>query len=132
MAGHTIALYLLEQGHEVITYSRSPFPYGHNVNGELTDDAFLQSLLLDLDYDIVINCIGVLNDACDEAPANAVFFNSYLPHKIVQLLENEGLGFDEIIRKLNLDPAKIGTLLSMMEIKGIIKLQKGGIYIIGT
>ena len=87
MAGHTIALYLLEQGHEVITYSRSPFPYGHNVNGELTDDAFLQSLLLDLDYDIVINCIGVLNDACDKAPSNAVFFNSYLPHAIVEILK---------------------------------------------
>ena len=87
MAGHTIALYLIEKGHEVITYSRSPFLYGHNVNGDLTDDAFLRFLLLDLDYNIVINCIGVLNDACDKVPANAVFFNSYLPHKIVELLE---------------------------------------------
>lgn len=87
MAGHTIALYLLEQGHEVITYSRSPFPYGHNVNGDLTDNAFLRSLLLDLDYDIVINCIGVLNDACDKAPSNAIFFNSYLPHAIVEILK---------------------------------------------
>ncbi|AWE07356.1 NAD(P)-dependent oxidoreductase [Lysinibacillus sp. 2017] len=87
MAGHTIALYLLENGHEVITYSRSPFSYGDNVNGDLTDGAFLKSLLLDLDYDIVINCIGVLNDACDKAPSNAVFFNSYLPHAIVEILK---------------------------------------------
>lgn len=87
MAGHMISLYLLEKGHEVITYSRSPFLYGHNVNGDLTDEVFLRSLLLDLDYDIVINCIGVLNDACDKAPSNAVFFNSYLPHIIVETLQ---------------------------------------------
>lgn len=87
MAGHMISLYLIEKGHEVITYSRKPFSFGRNVNGDLTDAAFLRSLLLDLDYDIVINCIGVLNEACDKAPANAVYFNSYLPHKIVEILE---------------------------------------------
>lgn len=87
MAGHTIALYLIEKGHEVITYSRSPFSFGQNINGELTNDTFLRSLLIDTDYDIVINCIGVLNNTCDQAPANAVFFNSFLPHKIVEILE---------------------------------------------
>ena len=41
--------------------------------------------------------------------------------KILQILENEALRFDEIVRKINLDPSKTGVLLSMMEIKGIIK-----------
>lgn len=89
MAGHTIALYLLEKGHEVITYSRSPFSYGHNINGDLTDYAFLQSLLLDLDFDIVINCIGVLNADCEKTPSNAVYMNSYLPHAIVEILKED-------------------------------------------
>jgi len=40
--------------------------------------------------------------------------------KIVQLLENEGLSFDEIVRRLKLNSSEIGSLLSMMEIKGII------------
>ncbi len=47
--------------------------------------------------------------------------------RIVQILENENLGFDEIVRKINIDSSKIATLLSMMELKGIIK-QSGGVY----
>jgi DNA processing protein len=45
--------------------------------------------------------------------------------KIVQLLENEGLSFDEIVRDSKLDSAAIGSLLSMMEIKGIIQCSEG-------
>lgn len=41
--------------------------------------------------------------------------------KIVQLLENEALSFDEIVRKSGSNLSKTATLLSMMEIKGIIK-----------
>lgn len=51
--------------------------------------------------------------------------------KIVQLLENEELSFDEIVRKLNIDSSKVGTLLSMMEIKGLIK-NLGGKYSMTT
>lgn len=89
MAGHTIAIYLCEQGHDVTTYSRTPFPYGNNRTGDVTDSHFLRSLLLDNDVDVVINCIGVLNDACEADPAQSVLLNSYLPHAIVSLLENQ-------------------------------------------
>lgn len=88
MAGHTIAIYLCEQGHDVTTCSRTPFPYGNNRTGDVTDAHFLRSLLLDNDIDVVINCIGVLNDACEADPAQSVLLNSYLPHAIVSLLEN--------------------------------------------
>ena len=54
----------------------------------MTDAHFLRSLLLDNDVDVVINCIGVLNDACEADPAQSVLLNSYLPHAIVSLLEN--------------------------------------------
>lgn len=89
MAGHTIAIYLCEQGHDVTTCSRTPFPYGNNRTGDVTDAHFLRSLLLDNDVDVVINCIGVLNDACEADPAQSVLLNSYLPHAIVSLLENQ-------------------------------------------
>lgn len=51
--------------------------------------------------------------------------------KIVGLLENEALHFDEIVRKLNIDSSKIATLLSMMEIKGIIRNSGGNYSIAG-
>ena len=47
--------------------------------------------------------------------------------KIVEILENESLQFDEIVRRLKLDPSKAGTILTFMEIKGILK-NSGGSY----
>ncbi len=47
--------------------------------------------------------------------------------KIIELIENEPLHFDEIARRLNIAPAKLGTTLSMMEVKGLIK-NSGGSY----
>ena len=45
--------------------------------------------------------------------------------KIVKLLENESLNFDEIVRNLKLDSSKTASILTMMEIKGIIKNTEG-------
>lgn len=47
---------------------------------------------------------------------------------ILKLLENEAVHFDEIVRRLKLPSAKVGSLLSMMEIKGLIKSLDGGVY----
>ncbi len=40
---------------------------------------------------------------------------------ILQILENEALHFDEIVKKLKQDSAKTAIVLSMMEIKGLVK-----------
>ncbi len=45
--------------------------------------------------------------------------------RVAELLENESLHFDELVRRLKLDPAKVGTIISMMEMKGIIKNNGG-------
>jgi DNA processing protein len=50
--------------------------------------------------------------------------------KIVRLLENEGLGFDEIVRDSKIESSSLGALLSMMEIKGLIKNTGNGNYVI--
>ncbi|MFL0268896.1 SDR family oxidoreductase [Candidatus Clostridium radicumherbarum] len=86
MAGHTISIYLHEQGHDVTTFSRDPFLYCNNITGDAMDKAFITSMLKKVDYDVVINCIGVLNQECDRAPSKAVYLNSYLPHLIADLL----------------------------------------------
>ncbi len=86
MAGHIISLYLKEQGHDVTAFSRSHFPYCKNINGDAMDNRFVMLMLLDGDYDVVINCIGVLNQACDREHSRAVYLNSYFPHLIVDIL----------------------------------------------
>jgi len=52
--------------------------------------------------------------------------------EILEVLGNEALHFDEIVRRLQLDPSKIGSLLSIMEIKGFVKNTDGGFYSIAS
>jgi DNA processing protein len=51
--------------------------------------------------------------------------------KIAQLLENEELSFDEIIRRSHLEPSSAGSLLSMMEIKGVV-ISSDGLFKVAT
>jgi dTDP-4-dehydrorhamnose reductase len=87
MAGHTISLYLHERNHEVTTFSRTSFPYCENINGDIMDHSLLKSIV-SKNFDVIINCIGVLNKTCDKEPSRAVYLNSYLPHLLVDLLKN--------------------------------------------
>ena len=88
MAGHTISIYLKEQGHDVTTFSSTAFSYCKHIVGDAMDREFFTSMLRGGDYDVVINCIGVLNQACNKERARAVYLNSYLPHLIADTLRN--------------------------------------------
>jgi DNA processing protein len=48
--------------------------------------------------------------------------------RIIDLLENEELYIDELIRETGLQAAKLGVILSMMEMKGCIKSTQSGKY----
>ena len=45
---------------------------------------------------------------------------------ILKLLQNEPLHFDELARRTKFDSSKIGSLLSLMEIKGVIRSLDSG------
>ena len=47
--------------------------------------------------------------------------------KIIEVLENENLYFDEIVKKTGISSQILGSTLSMMEVKGIIK-NSGSLY----
>ena len=89
MAGHTITLYFKERGHHVVAYSMSPFPYCENIIGNAFDTEDFKSILLDGQYDAVINCIGILNQVADQNPSKAVYLNSYIPHFIADTLKDK-------------------------------------------
>lgn len=93
MAGHTIALYFKERGNNVIAFSRTPFPYCDNIIGDIFDTEKIKSLLLDEDFDVVINCIGILNQDAENNPSKAVYLNSYLPHLIADTLKEKNTKF---------------------------------------
>lgn len=80
MAGHMIAIYLQEQGHNVTGFSRRKISFVPNVIGDAEDASFLRELVSSGRFDTVVNCIGVINQAAEQSKGRAVYLNSYLPH----------------------------------------------------
>ena len=85
MAGHTISLYLKEQGHEVFGFDRTNPIYVNGVSGDARDVDFMKKLITEGKYDTVINCIGILNQFAEENKALASFLNSYFPHFLAEV-----------------------------------------------
>ncbi len=48
--------------------------------------------------------------------------------KILEILRNEPMHFDEIVRKTGLQSSSVGSMLSVMEMKGVIKGLEGGMF----
>jgi DNA processing protein len=47
---------------------------------------------------------------------------------IIDLLQNEPLHFDELVRRSKVKSSSLGSILSLMEMKGILKASNGGFY----
>ncbi len=86
MAGHMITLYLLSRGHQVSGYSRRKTNLVHNYNFSIFDQCQLKEVVQKVDPDVVVNCVGVLNQAAENRKAEAVYINSYLPHFLASIL----------------------------------------------
>lgn len=87
MAGHTISLYLKEQGHEVLGFALTKSNLVDSVAGDATDAEFMKELIGVNKFDSVINCIGLLNQFAENNKAGATYLNSYFPHYLAQLTE---------------------------------------------
>lgn len=85
MAGHVISIYLKEQGHEVVGYSRKGVSFVESVMGDARDTNKLKTLVENRNFDIVINAIGVLNQFAEKDKESAVFLNGYLPHYLAKI-----------------------------------------------
>lgn len=48
--------------------------------------------------------------------------------KILDLLAEQELHFDELVKKTHIDSSQLGTILSMMEMKGMIKTMSAGFF----
>jgi len=90
MAGHTISLYFKEASHDVTAFSRSKVNYCNNINGDVTSFENLKKIIIESQYDAVINAIGVLNQDAEDNKSNAVLLNSYLPHFLSDTTKNMG------------------------------------------
>ena len=88
MAGHTIAIFLKEQGHKVRALTRKPFPYVDEIRGDVTDFMNVKKVIENDEYDAVINCVGLLIQEAETQKHMAVLLNSYLPHYLSFITKN--------------------------------------------
>lgn len=89
MAGHTIATYLSEQGNDVTGFCRQPTQlFNKSIQGDALDLAGLEHILREGQYDVVVNCIGILNCDAENHKARAVYLNSYLPHALATMTKD--------------------------------------------
>lgn len=89
MAGHMIALYLQEQGHEITGFVKKKNEMFPCIEGNALDTELVREILQSADYDIVINCIGILNKAVDAKLADGIYINSVLPHLLEECVEDK-------------------------------------------
>ena len=87
MAGHIISLYFKERGHDVTGFTRRPIDYCKNIIGDAMSVSDIKAALESDTYDVVINCIGILNQFAEENKSAAVFLNGFLPHFIADTLK---------------------------------------------
>lgn len=84
MAGHTIALYFQEKGHEVDTVASRNKLHAGTVLIDIKNTKSLDEELVKQSYDVVINCVGLLVKESDACKSNATLLNSYLPNHLAE------------------------------------------------
>jgi dTDP-4-dehydrorhamnose reductase len=88
MAGHTIAIYLNENGHDVTGFALNHLSFCKSIEGDARNIEFLTNIINEGKFDAVINCIGILNQFAEQNRGLAVYLNSYLPHLLAETTKN--------------------------------------------
>lgn len=88
MAGHTISLYLQEQGHDVYGFDLKESKYIKSFACNAFETGTLSQIIKEGNYDSIINCIGILNQSAEQNHALASYINGYFPHFLAK--ETEG------------------------------------------
>lgn len=88
MAGHIICQYLTECGQSVEGVARRELDFCKTHVMDVTCFDKLKDLIEHGGYDIVINCVGILNRTAEENIDLAVLINSYLPHFLVRVTKD--------------------------------------------
>lgn len=88
MAGHVVFKSLPQLGnYEVYGVARNVTATDRVFNLDVSNTEELKKIF-DLGFDIIINCIGILNKDAEDNPHKAIWFNSYFPHLLESLTKN--------------------------------------------
>jgi dTDP-4-dehydrorhamnose reductase len=86
MAGHVIYYYLKEKtSYHIVDIARDNNFFIPSYNFDISNFSSLEDVLKKEQPDIIINCIGILNQDAEANPDNAILLNSYLPHFLARI-----------------------------------------------
>lgn len=88
MAGHLITTYLIEQGEDVYGLARRELSFCNTILADVTDFENLKCIVVNGQFDFVINCVGILNQDAEDNIDKAILINSYLPHYLSSITKN--------------------------------------------
>lgn len=89
MAGHVMATYFMQKTQYEVFYTSRDIKDKDSLYLEVTDYERLEEIIQEKKPDIVINCVGVLNEHASINPLLAFQVNSLLPHQLVKLIERQ-------------------------------------------
>ncbi|MCC9017155.1 sugar nucleotide-binding protein [Flavobacterium lipolyticum] len=88
MAGHVLFKMLPTLGeYEVYGIARNIEVSNRVFNLDVYNTEELKKII-NMNFDVIINCIGILNKDAEDHPEKAIWFNSYFPHLLESLTKN--------------------------------------------
>lgn len=91
MAGHMISLYFQEHNYDIIGFARQQSPFlNRSIIGDAANMELIKRIVIEENFDAVINCIGLLNQFAENNKTMAILLNSYLPHYLSEITKNMG------------------------------------------
>lgn len=86
MAGHLISLFFQEKGYDVVGFARKPSKLLNSfIIGDALDFKLIEKIISEGCFDVVINCIGLLNQNAENSKADAVLLNGFFPHFLADI-----------------------------------------------
>ncbi|AMM93351.1 dTDP-4-dehydrorhamnose reductase [Peribacillus simplex] len=87
MAGHVITAYFQQNPQYKVFYTSRDPEDKDSIYLDITIPTKLEEIIESIKPDIIVNCIGILNDHASNNPKLAFQVNSLLPHELVKLTE---------------------------------------------
>jgi len=90
MLGHVVNIRLrsMSDYFNVTDVARSSFIFEPDIEMDVTNFTAIQQLFYKIKPDVIINCVGILNNHAQNNPADAILVNSYLPHFLEKITVN--------------------------------------------
>lgn len=89
MAGHVMAAYFLNKPQYDVLYTSRDIHDKNSLYLDVADIKKMEEIIESKKPDIIINCVGILNDHASNNPLLAFQVNSLLPHQLAKLMERQ-------------------------------------------